>query len=305
MSASTSGTGTSPAQAIRAAISTLGQFEWRMKQQVSNPLAGEYRSVFRGKGMEFDQVVRYTYGDDVRDIDWKVTARMREPYRKKFVEERELTILIVFEDRLSLQFGSAGRSKRDALLELICQVMMLAAENRDRIGIIHARPGGYRLTKPVRGRDAIMHAAAKLLAEPPPELNDTRPVRVPWRFVGQAAPRHSVLVWGGDFAPQAEPLGWTMMKGRYRVLGFRVDDPWERELPTDQPLTIYDPMAQHLVVLDPRAKDQRAAHAEWVAKREERFAALFRDPRERLVVLADGSMPEALARFFQGHMAAH
>ncbi len=294
-----------PAQAIREALAKLGQYEWRMKQQVSNPLTGEYRSVFRGKGMEFDQVVRYTYGDDVRDIDWKVTARMREPYRKKFVEERELTILLIFEDQLSLQFGSGGRSKREALLELLCQIMLLAAQNRDRVGIIHARPGGHVLTKPVRGRAAIMHAAAKLLAEPAPALNDTRPVRVPWRFVGQAVPRHSVMVWGGDFAPQAEPPGWTLLKGRYRALGFRVDDPWERALPTGKPLTIYDPAAQHLIVLDPSAKDQRAAHAEWGAKRDAKFTALFRDPRERLVVTTDASMPEALARFFHGHMAAH
>ena len=123
-----------------------------MKQAVENPLSGEYRSVFRGRGMEFDQVVRYTFGDDIRDIDWNVTARLGEPFRKKFVEERELTVLIVFEDTLSLQFGSGARTKRAALLELASLAMMLSAANRDRVGIVHAYPGGYKLTQPVRGR---------------------------------------------------------------------------------------------------------------------------------------------------------
>ena len=108
-----------------------------MKQAVENPLTGEYRSVFRGRGMEFDQVVKYNFGDDIRDIDWNVTARLGEPYRKKFVEEREVTLLVVFEDTPSLQFGSGAQSKREALLEIAGLVMLLGAVNRDRVGFVH------------------------------------------------------------------------------------------------------------------------------------------------------------------------
>ena len=99
-------------------LAVLRQLEWRVRHAVETSLSGEYRSAFRGRGMEFDQVVKYEFGDDVRDIDWNVTARLGEPYRKKFVEEREVTVLILFEDSPSLQFGSAGRTKREALLEL-------------------------------------------------------------------------------------------------------------------------------------------------------------------------------------------
>ena len=100
------------------ALSVLRQLEWRVRHAVETVLSGEYRSTFRGRGMEFDQVVRYEFGDDVRDIDWNVTARLGEPYRKKFVEEREVTLMIVFEDTPTLQFGSGNESKREALLEL-------------------------------------------------------------------------------------------------------------------------------------------------------------------------------------------
>ena len=276
-----------------------------MRHQVSNLLSGEYRSVFRGKGMEFDQVVKYNFGDDVRDIDWKVTARLGEPYRKKFVEERELTVLVIFEDRLSLQFGSGQRTKREALLEMICLVMLLAAENRDRIGVVHAKPGGYTLWKPVRGRGQIMHAAAQLLASPPPNLNDTRPVKVPWKFIGHAAPKHSTLVWASDFSPQPKPHGWSLVSRRYRAMGFKVDDPWERELPQSKAFTTYDPAGQRLVVLEPGSKSQREAHRTWSEDRERRFGELFRDVRDQLVVTPGESTTEALVRFFRGHMAAN
>ena len=93
--------------------------------------------------MEFDQVVKYEYGDDVRDIDWNVTARLGEPYRKKFVEEREVTLVLLFEDTPSLQFGSGERSKREALLELSSLLMLLSAVNGDRVSLLYASPTGY------------------------------------------------------------------------------------------------------------------------------------------------------------------
>src|SRR5512144_1252154 len=131
-------------------LALLRQLEWRVRHAVENVLSGEYRSAFRGRGMEFDQVVKYEFGDDVRDIDWNVTARLGEPYRKKFVEEREVTVLLVFEDSTSRDFavvlgfecspasdfGSGPQSKREALLELAGLVMLLGAVNRDRVGFV-------------------------------------------------------------------------------------------------------------------------------------------------------------------------
>ncbi len=141
-----------------------------MRHAVENVLSGEYRSAFRGRGMEFDQVVKYEFGDDVRDIDWNVTARLGEPYRKKFVEEREVTLLLVFEDSPGLQFGSSSQSKREALLELAGLVMLLGAVNRDRVGYVYAGPGGCQVKEPVRGRGPILHAASTLLGVPLPPL---------------------------------------------------------------------------------------------------------------------------------------
>jgi uncharacterized protein (DUF58 family) len=266
--------------------------------------------------MEFDQVVKYTFGDDVRDIDWNVTARLGEPYRKKFVEEREVTLLVVFEDTPSLQFGSGAQSKREALLELAGLVMLLGAVNRDRVGFVHTTPSGdYLFREPVRGRGAILHAAASLLACPPPKIenqvterSDSSASKIenpasPWRLISRAAPKHSVLLWLGDFAPRPEPEGWTVLRRRYQTMGFRVDDPWERALPDQGAFAAYDPTAGQLVTIE-NSSAERAAHAAWRADREATWTTLFPDILSRLVVSTEENRLDALVRFFHARMRA-
>jgi uncharacterized protein (DUF58 family) len=283
-------------------LALLRQLEWRVRYAVENVLSGEYRSAFRGRGMEFDQVVRYEFGDDVRDIDWNVTARLGEPYRKKFVEEREVTLLIVFEDSPSLNFGSGAQTKREALLELAGLVMMLGAVNRDRVGFVHTAPGGHLFREPVRGRGAILHAAATLLSQPAPALTGAAP-EIPWRLLARAAPKHSILIWLGDFPPRIHPEGWLVMQRRYQTMGFRVDDPWERELPREDTFAAYDPTAGRLVTLEGSAAE-RAAHATWKQARTNAWQQLFPDPLSRLVVGTDENRLDALVKFFHARMRA-
>ncbi len=287
---------------VAGALGILRRLEWKVQHAVENTLIGEYRSIFRGRGMEFDQVVRYEFGDDIRDIDWNVTAKLGEPYRKKFVEERELTVILVFEDSLALQFGSGQRTKRDALLEIAGLLMLLASHNRDQVGVVHAQPGGYKLFRPVRGHRKITQTAAEFLARPVPALDDPRPVAAPWKFIAQAAPVNSVLVWLGDFPPRPNPAGWRTTSQRYQPVGFRIDDPWERTLPASRPLTAYDPASQQLVVLDPQARVHVEGHAAWRAERDAGFRRLFPSPLSRLVVTPDESSLDAVARFFHAHM---
>jgi len=324
-----------------SALALLRRLEWRVRHAVENVLSGEYRSAFRGRGMEFDQVVKYEFGDDVRDIDWNVTARLGEPYRKKFVEEREVTLLIVLEDSPSLQFGSSELSKREALMELAGLVMLLGAVNHDRVGYVYTAPDGYHLKEPVRGRGPILHAASTLLGMPPPSLQDqperaesapalstppfivpppvqaggaraetqrdrSPPVRppvceIPWQLLARTAPRHSILIWLSDFPPREAPGGWGVLRRRYNTMGFRVDDPWERALPAGESIVAYDPLAGRLVTLDGTAA-QRLAHTEWIKHRESAYRDLFPDTLSRLVVSTEEPRLAALVRFFHARM---
>lgn len=298
-----------PPPSTASPLALLRQLEWRVRHAVEAMLSGEYRSTFRGRGMEFDQVVRYEFGDDVRDIDWNVTARLGEPYRKKFVEEREVTLMVLFEDSPSLLFGSGAQSKREALLELAGLVMLLGAVNRDRVGFVHVGPTGHVFREPVRGRGAILHAAASLIAQPAPALDSSIShlpssiSQTPWRLLARAAPKHSVLLWLGDFPPRPAPDGWPVLQRRYQTMGFRVDDPWERALPQDGMFAAYDPTAGRLVTLEGSAAE-RAAHATWRTQREAAWRALFPDSLSRLVVGTEENRLDALVKFFHARMNA-
>jgi uncharacterized protein (DUF58 family) len=285
-------------------LAMLRRLEWRVRHAVETVLSGEYRSTFRGRGMEFDQVVKYSFGDDVRDIDWNVTARLGEPYRKKFVEEREVTLLVVVEDTPSLQFGSADRSKRAALLELAGLLALLGAVNRDRVGIVHATPTGHFIAPPVRGRGRIMHLAAALLGRPPPALDGPTEAPIPWEQISRIAPRHSVLLWLGDFPPRPAPDGWALVRRRYQPMCFRIDDPWDRALPDDAPFGAYDPVTGRVVVLAPRSAAERRQHAAWRDARDAALRDLQPDPLARLTVQTSDDMLDTLVAFFRARMAA-
>lgn len=292
---------------LSSSIATLRRLEWRIRHAVESTLSGEYKSSFRGKGMEFDQVVKYEFGDDVRDIDWNVTARLGEPYRKKFVEEREINLFLLFEDSPSLQFGSGNTSKREALLELASLIMLLSAVNGDRISMMYSSPSGYQFQKSINGRGRIMHAAAKLLGQPAPDLLGPSQSQIPWKYISKAAPRHSIFVWLGDFGNCQVPTSWNVLRKRYQPIGFRIEDPWERTLPTDGKRNVFDPTSGSLFTLNGKSAAQREAHASWNDQRDAHFTKLFPKSSSQLTLQSGDDALDAIVRLFHQRMkqAAH
>ena len=299
---------TAPTPAAPSApLAALRRLEWRVRHAVETSLGGGYRSAFRGRGMEFDQVVKYAYGDDVRDIDWNVTARLGEPYRKKYVEEREVTVLLVFEDSPSLGFGSGNTTRREALLELAGLLLLLGSVNRDRVGLAHLRPDGARLVPPVHGRGPIHHLAAQLFASAPPPFAaapSTSSSNFNLSALSALTPRHSIVVWLSDHPARPMPEGWAALQRRCTLLGLRVDDPWDRAFPEGEgPLVAYDPSAGRLVTLA-AGHAERAAHARWRAARDASLAAWFPDPFARHAVGTDENRLDSLVRFFRRRESA-
>jgi uncharacterized protein (DUF58 family) len=270
-----------------------------MRHAVETSLGGGYRSAFRGRGMEFDQVVKYAYGDEVRDIDWNVTARLGEPYRKKFVEEREVTVLLVFEDSPSLQFGSGAVTRREALLELAGLLLLLASINRDRVGLAHLRPQGHQLTPAVHGRGPIHHLASRLFSAAPPPLSAPQVSGFNTSALSALTPRHTIVVWLSDHPARPLPEGWAAFARRHTVLGLRVDDPWDRAYPEDLTSALAcDPLSGRLVPLG-LGHAERVAHARWRETRDASLAAWFPDPFSRHVVGTNENRLDSLVRFFR------
>lgn len=281
----------------------LRQLEWRVRHAADAAISGDYRTAFRGRGREFDQVVRYEWGDDVRDIDWNVTARLGEPYRKKFVEERELTVALLIEDSVSLGFGSGARTKREALLEMAGLFALLAAHNRDRVGLWHVRGDETVVHRPERGRTHILKRAAELLASSPPDLAPgVPPAGIDWVRFSHVFPRHTVVVWLSDFPPSEVPEHWRAMRRRFEVVGVRVDDAWERELPERGLLSVVDPVDGELVPFDPRSRETRRRHAAWKAARDRHLDELLPSKLQQMVFGTDDDPIDSLARFFRARM---
>jgi len=279
----------------------LQRLEWRARHAVNTTVSGEYRSAFRGRGMEFDQVVKYQWGDDLRDIDWNVTARLGEPYRKRFIEERDLSVIFVFEDSPALQFGSDGRTRRETLLETAALLMLVSSINRDRVGLLYTSPGKSWFQRALPGRKGILRVASLLLRQHAPPLDGPSTCELPWRFMRKFAPRGSVLLWLGPFAPAGMPDTWRELQQRYQAVGVRADDPWDSELPEGAQFAAYDPLAGRLTTINTSSSAERAAHARWREQREAYFAELFPRLDDRLTVRNTEDPLQTLITWFHRH----
>lgn len=301
------GAGASAADATllpAAPRSVLRRLEWQLQHAVSTMLSGDYRSAFRGRGMEFDQVVKYQWGDDQRDIDWNVTARLGEPYRKKFVEERELSLIFVFEDSPALQFGSGERTRRESLLEIASLLMLLGSINRDRIGLFYSSPAEAWYQRPVSGRKGTLRTAARLLGQSPPPLDVAPECALPWRMIRKAASNGSIIVWFGAFTPGDTPEGWRVLQQRCQTIGVRADDGWDAALPKNARFSAYDPLSGRVLNIDTSSRADRHAHARWRQWRDAYFERLFPIVNDRLAVHNDEDPLQALIAYFHRHSRA-
>jgi uncharacterized protein (DUF58 family) len=287
-----------------APTALLRRLEWQARHAVNTSVSGDYRSAFRGRGMEFDQVVKYQWGDDPRDIDWNVTARLGEPYRKRFVEERDLSVIFVFEDSPALQFGSEGRTRRETLLETTALLMLISSINKDRVGLLYSSPGRSWFQRALPGRKDTLRVASLLLGQEPPPLDGPSVCPVQWRLMRKIASRGSVLLWLGPFAPAAMPEAWRELQQRYQTVGIRADDPWDSELPEDAQFAAYDPLAGRLTTIDTSSPSERAAHRRWRGQREAHFAHLFPRIDDRLKIRNTDDPLQALVTYFHRHRHA-
>lgn len=212
-------------------IRTVRRLEVRARRRVDSLLAGAYHSAFKGQGIEFAEVREYEPGDDVRSIDWNVTARTGKPFIKRFVEERELTVMLVVDRSASMSFGSGDRTKARVAAEVAAVIGLSAARNSDRVGLL-AHPSDPELyLEPKKGRMHVLRIVRELLGGSPTSKSggDTAS---PIQFLNRVLKRRAIVFLVSDFANLDgldTPL--RLLSRRHEVIGLRVTDPWERELP--------------------------------------------------------------------------
>ena len=227
-----------------------------------NIFAGEYHSAFKGRGMAFSEVREYQYGDDIRDIDWNVTARYNRPYIKIFEEERELTVMLLVDVSASLDFGTVDSMKRDIVTEIAATLAFSAIQNNDKIGVIFFSDKIEKFIPPKKGRKHILYIIRELLGfESQSKQTD---LSVALQFLTNAIKKRCTTFLISDFLDVYDyDNALTIANRKHDIVAMQVYDPLEVELPSVGLMKILDAETNEEVWIDTSSKHTRRIHHEW------------------------------------------
>ncbi len=271
------------------------RIEITTRRLVEQGVGGEYHSVFKGRGVEFAEVRPYQPGDDVRTIDWNVTARMGTPFVKQYVEERDLTVFIVVDVSGSLGFGSRAILKRDLAAELAALLAFAALRNHDRIGAALVSDRLELLLHPQRRRNQVLRLVREILHHPASGNTDLERAL---QSVLPALRQRSVLFIVSDFIDTPLDRSLKAAAARHDVILLEVSDPRDQQLPATGPLVLRDAESGALAVVDGR----RAVDAHQRQRRRERQELLGLAARlgvDHLEIGTGRPYLSALVRFFE------
>jgi uncharacterized protein (DUF58 family) len=216
-------------EAMREILKRVRQIEIRSRRAVNDVLAGEYHSVFRGRGMEFDEVREYEPGDEIRDIDWNVTARTGRPFVKRFVEEREQTVFFVVDVSSSGEFGTRSRMKGEIAAEICAILAFSAIQNNDRVGLLSFSDRVEEMIPPKKGRKHVLRVVRELLFAQPKGRGTDVPLALD--TVNQLLKRRSIVFVVSDFLTGDVRRPMMIANRRHDLIAIRIADPREETLP--------------------------------------------------------------------------
>lgn len=268
------------------------------KRRVDEQLSGAYHSTFKGQGIEFEEVRAYVPGDDVRGIDWNVTARAGQPFVKRFTEERELTVLFLVDVSGSQVFGSASRPKSEAAAELTCLLALSAIRNQDKIGLVMFSDRIVKYLPPRKGRTAVMRLVREVLAAD--ETRHGTNLAEALRFLTRVRKRKAVVFLISDFLDSGFERELRITARRHDLIACPVIDPLEAELPRAGLLLLEDPETGARELVDASSKRLRR---EFAARSREQRAELDRLLRgagiDRIDLSTERPCTDAVHRLFR------
>lgn len=248
-------------------LKRVRKIEIKTRGLSQNIFAGQYHSAFKGRGMAFSEVREYQFGDDVRDIDWNVTARFHHPYIKVFEEERELTVMLLIDVSGSLDFGTRNQLKHDMVTEIASTIAFSAIQNNDKIGVIFFSDRIEKYIPPKKGRKHILYIIREMI-DFKPESNKTD-VRQAVEFMSSVMKRRSTVFLISDFYIKESLQKPLQIAGsRHDVMAIQVYDPLAKELPDVGLIKVMDAESGHEMIIDTGSKKLRMAHSKAWADRQ-------------------------------------
>jgi uncharacterized protein (DUF58 family) len=265
---------------------------------VNDLLAGQYKSVFRGRGMEFDEVREYQPGDDVRTIDWNVTARSGTPYIKRFCEERELTVLLLVDVSASGVFGSVDRSKLDLVVEMSALLMFSALKNNDKVGLLTFCDNVLDFFPPRKGKANVLRLIRQLVSVEP-VARETN-LEAALDYLNRIQKRRAVAFLISDFLAPAAPHALAVANRRHDLVAVSVGDPRENALPDVGFISLQDAETGRIVEVDTHDPRVRSMFQRRASARDVEIAGRLKKAGvDQLPIRTDEDYQKSVRRFFR------
>ncbi len=255
-------------------LKKVRKIEIKTRSLSKHIFAGEYHSAFKGRGIAFSEVREYQYGDDIRSIDWNVTARFNHPYVKVFEEERELTVMLLVDVSGSRDFGSRGMMKKELITEVAAVLAFSAIQNNDKVGVIFFSDKVEKFIPPKKNRRHILHIIRELI-ELEPESRQTD-FSEPLRYLTNAIKKRSIAFLISDFIGPAFTDSLRIASNKHDVVALRIRDEREEALPPAGMIRLRDPETGGERWVDTSLRTTRAAYAAWQQRQEAQLMNTFR-----------------------------
>ena len=280
-------------------LGKVRKIEIRARGLSRNVFAGEYHSAFRGRGMAFSEVREYQYGDDVRDIDWNVTARSRSPHVKVYEEERELTVMLLVDVSGSLDFGTTQQTKRDMATEMAATLAFSAIQNNDKIGVVFFSDRIEKYIPPQKGRRHILYIIREMLQLKPQSRRTNIGQAI--EFLNRVTKRRTTAFLISDFYDTDDYEHTLNIANRkHDVVAIQLYDPLLRELPNVGLLSVSDAETGHEMIIDTGDKRLRRRHHDYWLQQEQRLRAMLsRCQVDHISLATNNDYVQALLRLFK------
>ncbi len=279
-------------------LKKVRQIEIRTNREVTDVLGGQYHSVFKGRGMEFEEVREYLPGDEVRSIDWNVTARFGHPYIKKFREERELTVMLVVDVSASGQFGSVRQTKNELAAELAAVLAFSAIRNNDKVGVILFTDRIEKYIAPKKGRRHVLRVIREILAFRPQDTGTDLGGALD--YLNRVQRRRAVGFLLSDFQDEDFHRSLRVAGKRHDLIALSVRDPREEELPAVGLVELRDAETGERTLVDTYDRNVRENFASQAQNRLESLQAVLRSSKvDHVEIRTDADYMQPLIKFFR------